>query len=94
MACGYRAGTSEKGIVMTLSPELLARHTTTCLILEALERFGPLSEKQIGAMLCESWHSTGAALERLMLAGQVNVTRLPSRPVVLYEARKGKSHGD
>jgi hypothetical protein len=70
--------------------QLLARTTTTALILEAVQRFGPLSEREIGTMLDESLCATSAALSRLLLSRQVRIERTAQCDVVLYAARGGR----
>jgi hypothetical protein len=72
-----------------VNAQLLARTTTTELILEAVQRFGPLSEREVGDMLDESFQTTSRALSRLLLRGQVRLERTASREVVLYAARGG-----
>lgn len=68
----------------------LTRQTTTELTLEALERFGPLTERRIAVTLDEPPRAVGAALNRLLLSGRVGIERrAASYDVVRYAARGG-----
>lgn len=75
---------------MTL--DTLARQTTTDLILEALQRFGPLAEREIGDMLDEPWQSTNAALDTLICQRRIHIPHTPGRPVVLFAAGPAGVH--
>lgn len=67
-----------------MGAELLARATTTELVYEALDRYGPLSEREIGAMLSDSPRLTGPALNRLLTLGLIRVERTADVEVVLW----------